>query len=198
MLALLAEARSYAAGDRFGARELPRLEILRGFMDYRAGDPAQASVSFVSAASRCEALKDWECYARALQNDASLAEEARDYTVALKAFADVLRALPPHLDRQLTADIWSNQGKVQVSAGLFEEGERSHRVSIPLHAEIGDCEGARVGIARLGSLLLQVGSLADGVNALTQATALDCPALLAVAAAVSKPHRRRLERFART
>ena len=183
VLSLLDEARRLAAQDASGAREVPRLDILRGFMDYRAGDPKQASAWFAKAAARCEQLKDWECYARARQNDASLAEEARDYTVALKAFADVLRVLPPHLDRQLTADIWSNQGKVQVSTGLFEQGEHSHRVSIRLHAEIDDCEGARVGIARLGSLLIQVGSLADGVSALAQATSLECPALLAVARA---------------
>src|SRR5262249_17802822 len=57
----------------------------------------------------------------------------------------------------------------------------SHRVSIRLHAEIPDCPGVRVGISRLGSLLVQVGSLADGVSALSDATSLDCPALLAVA-----------------
>ena len=34
----------------------------------------------------------------ALQNNASLAEEARDFTVALKAYADALRMLPPDLD----------------------------------------------------------------------------------------------------
>ncbi len=80
---------------------------------------------------------------------------------------------------QLTADIWGNQGTVQVAARLFDQAEHSHRVSIRLHAEIGDCPGARVGISRLGSLLVQVGSLADGVSALSEATSLECPALLA-------------------
>jgi CHAT domain-containing protein len=181
VLDLLEQAGKWASADRFGQRERPRIDILRGFMDYRAGSNSQASAWFEKAASQCERLKDWECYARALQNDAALAEEARNYTVALSAFANVLRVLPPDLDRQLTADIWGNQGSVQVSARLFDQAERSHRISIRLHAGIGDCAGARVGISRLGSLLVQVGSLADGVSALSEATSLDCPALLAAA-----------------
>jgi CHAT domain-containing protein len=181
VLDLLQQTSKWAAADRFGARELPRIDILRGFMDYRAGSNSKAQAWFEKAASQCEQLKDWECYARALQNHAALAEEARDYTVALTAFANVLRVLPPDLDRQLTADIWGNQGTVQVAARLFEQGEHSHRVAIRLHAAIGDCAGTRVGISRLGSLLVQIGSLADGVSALTKATSLECPALLAAA-----------------
>ena len=181
ILELLAQSGKWAAADRFGEREQPRIDILRGFMDYRGGDNTRASARFEKAAAQCEQLKDWECYARALQNHAALAEEARDYTVALRAFANVLRVLPPNLDQQLTADIWGNQGTVQVAARLFQQGEQSHRVSIRLHAEIGDCPGARVGISRLGSLLVQVGSLADGVSALSVATSLECPALLALA-----------------
>jgi CHAT domain-containing protein len=183
VLDLLEQSRKWASADRFGEREQPRIDILRGYMDYRAGSNSQASAWFEKAAAQCEQLKDWECYARALQNHASLAEEARDYTVALRAFADVLRVLPPNLDRQLTADIWGNQGTVQVAARLLDQGENSHRVSIKLHAEIGDCPGARVGISRLGALLVQVGSLADGVSALSEATSLECPALLAAAKA---------------
>jgi CHAT domain-containing protein len=178
---LLTEAQRLAGQDPFGARELPRLDILRGFMEYRAGNPANASAYFSKAASQCEALHDWECYARALQNSASLAEEARDFTVALKAYADALRVLPPHLDPQLTADIWGNQGRLQGTAGLVEQSEQSHRQSIRLHANIGDCEGARVGTARLGSLLVQVGSVAEGGSLLARATSLECPALLAAA-----------------
>jgi CHAT domain-containing protein len=181
VLDLLEQSRQWAKADRFGEREQPRIDIFRGYMDYGAGNNAQASAWFEKAAAQCEQLKDWECYARALQNHAALAEEARDYTVALRAFANVLRVLPPDLDRQLTADIWSNQGAVQVAARLFDQAEHSHRVAIRLHAEIPDCPGVRVGISRLGSLLVQVGSLADGVSALSDATSLDCPALLAAA-----------------
>ena len=181
VLDLLEQSRQWAKADRFGEREQPRVDIFRGYMDYLAGSNLHASAWFEKAAAQCEQLKDWECYARALQNHAALAEEARDYTVALTAFANVLRVLPPDLDQQLTADIWSNQGTVQVAARLFEQAEHSHRVSIRLHAEIPDCPGVRVGISRLGSLLVQVGSLADGVSALSDATSLDCPALLAAA-----------------
>jgi CHAT domain-containing protein len=180
-LDLLGEARTWARADRFGARELPRIDILQGFMDYGAGSNSQASARFDEAAAQCEQLKDWECYARAMQNTAVMAEQDRNYPVALGAFSSALRALPPDLDRQLTADIWGNQGSIQVSARLVDEGERSHRVSIRLHADIGDCAGTRVGVARLGSLLVQVGSLADGISALNEATSLECPALLAAA-----------------
>ncbi len=178
---LLTEAQRLAEQDRFGARELPRLQILRGFMEYRGGDPAKASAYFTRAAEQCEALRDWECHARALQNSASLAEEARDFTVALKAYADALRVLPPHLDPQLTADIWGNQGRLQGTAGFFQQSEQSHRVSIRLHANIDNCEGARVGLARLGTLLVQVGSIAEGLDHLTHAASLECADLLASA-----------------
>jgi CHAT domain-containing protein len=177
---LLDKAQRLAEADPFGARELPRLDILRGFMEYRAGNSPKANSYFAQAASRCETLRDWECYARALQNSAALAEEARDYTVALKAFADALRVLPPDLDPQLAADIWGNQGRLQGTAGLFQQSEQSHRVSIRLHANIDDCEGARVGMARLGTLLVQVGSIAEGLDELDRAASLECPALLAI------------------
>ena len=125
-------------------------------------------------------MRDWECYARALQNNASLAEEARDFTVALKAYADALRVLPPDLDSELTATIWGNQGRLQGTAGLFQQSERSHRVSIRVHANADDCEGTRVGVARLGNLLVQVGSIAEGLDQLTRAASLECPSLLAI------------------
>ena len=184
---LLTEAQRLAERDRFGARELPRLEILRGFMEYRGGETAKASAYFSRAAAQCEALHDWECYARALQNSASLAEEARDFMVALKAYEDALRVLPPHLDPQLTADIWGNQGRLQGTAGFFQKSEQSHRVSIRLHADIDDCEGARVGLARLGTLLVQVGSIAEGLDHLTHAASLECADLLASAKLDSAP-----------
>jgi CHAT domain-containing protein len=184
---LLNASQRLAERDSFAAREIPRLDILRGFMEYRGGDPAKANAYFSKAASRCEALRDWECYARALQNSASLAEEARDYTVALKAYADALRVLPPRLDPELTATIWGNQGRLQGTAGLFQQSEQSHRVSIRMHAEIDDCEGARVGTARLGGLLVQVGSIAEGLDQLSHAASLSCAELLPIAKVDSAP-----------
>ncbi len=53
-------------------------------------------------------------------------------------------------------------------------------MSIRLHANIDDCEGSRVGLARLGTLLVQVGSIAEGLDQLDRAASLECPALLAI------------------
>jgi CHAT domain-containing protein len=182
VFALLDEAERLARRDALGARELPRIEILRGFMEYRGDNPANATPFFNRAANECEALKDWECYARALQNIAARAEEQRDFAVALKAYADALRALPPELDPELTAYIWSNQGRLQGVAGLVEQSQQSHRTAIQLHAGTRDCEGVRMGAARLGSLLVQVGSVADGASVLARASSLECGALVSVAA----------------
>jgi CHAT domain-containing protein len=137
-------------------------------------------VLFAQAAAQCETLHDWECAARARQNVATLAEEARDYTVALKAYSDALRVIPPDL-KKLSADIWGNYGRLQGTVGLVRESGRSHRISIRLHADIADCDGARMGLARLGTLLVQVGSIGDGYSYLTRAASLECPALLASA-----------------
>ena len=79
VLALARAAQRLAEGSRFGAREVPRLDTLRGFMEFQADRTAEASGYFTKAATECERLKDWECYARARQNIASLAEEASDY-----------------------------------------------------------------------------------------------------------------------
>src|SRR5262249_37124386 len=114
---LLDRAEHFAGKDRYGARELPRLDNLRGFMEYRWGDASQAMTYFSKSAQQCAALRDWECHARALQNTATRAEEMKDFAVALEAYADALNVLPPDLDPRLTADIWSNQGRLQGLAG---------------------------------------------------------------------------------
>lgn len=174
-------AESLLAQTPFGSRELPRFEILRGFMEYRTGNSHQAVQHFTNAAQACEVLKDWECAARARQNIASLAEEARNYTVALQAYQDALQVLPPDVNRKLTADIWGNYGRLQGTAGLFRQSERSHRISMRLHAELANCDGTRMSIARLGTLLVQVGSIGDGHAYLARAASLECPALIASA-----------------
>ncbi len=98
-----------------------------------------------------------------LQNSAALAEEARGLDVALKKPTPMLCVFCPlDLDPQLTADIWGNQGRVQVTAGLVQQSEQSNRVPIRLHANIEDCEGRVMVLARLGTLLVQVGSIAEG------------------------------------
>ena len=79
----------------YGARELPRLDILTGFLEYLldALDAWRANV-LPQAAESCRELRDWDCYAMASQNLAQLAEEDKDYSFALSAYADALRLLP--------------------------------------------------------------------------------------------------------
>ena len=181
VLETLRAAESLFARTPYAARESPRFEILRGFMEYRTGNAPLAVTHFTQAAKTCETLKDWECAARARQNIASLAEEARDFTVALQAYNDALQSLPPELNPKLTADIWGNYGRLQGTAGLFRQSERSHRISMRLYADIANCDGTRISVARLGTLLVQVGSIGDGHAYLARAASLDCRALIASA-----------------
>ena len=177
---LLETSAKFARRAKFGAREMPRFDILRGFMDFRTGSTREAAELFTRAASECERLRDWECAARARQNIATMAEEARDYAVALQSYREALDALPPDLKPRLSADIWGNYGRLQAMAGLFRQAEISHRTSIHLHAMLADCDGTRMSVARLGTLLVQVGSIADGHLYLTRAASLECPALIAL------------------
>jgi hypothetical protein len=108
MQELLAMARKSLQKTRFGARELPRLQIMEGFLEYRLDAREPARADFAAAAQSCRKLQDWDCYAIAGQNLALLAYESKNYTVALSAFDDALRRLPPELDPKLAADIWSN------------------------------------------------------------------------------------------
>ncbi len=178
VLELLRTAQALAEQARYGERELPRFDILRGFMEFQADNVPGATALFMRAAERCEKLHDWECNARARQNVAILAEEQRNYTVALQAYGDALRVLPEDLDPKLSADIWSNYGRLQGTAGLFKPSEQSHRNSIRLHAAVEDCDGTRMSLARLGTLLVQVGSIGEGHTYLTRAASLDCRELL--------------------
>jgi len=179
--ALLHAAEALALESPFGARELPRFDIFRGFMEFRTGHASQASDRFTRAAQQCEQLRDWECYARARQNVAVIAEDARDYPAVLQAYQDALNVLPPDLNPRLSADIWGNYGRVQSMAGLFRQAEQSHRTSMRLHANLADCDGTRMALARLGTLLVQVGSVGEGRSYLGRAASLPCSALIATA-----------------
>jgi hypothetical protein len=55
-----------------GARELPRLAIMTGFLEYRFSEYARARALFSGAAQTCRLLRDWDCYAIAGQNVAML------------------------------------------------------------------------------------------------------------------------------
>jgi hypothetical protein len=179
--ALQAQAREQLALDAAGAAELPRLDIMAGFLEYRLDAPAAAQQIFISAAQRCRELQDWECYAIANQNLAALAIESRSYTIALASFSRLLSELPAGLDSKLTADIWNNYGTLQAFAGLYSDSERSHATAMRGYAQIGDCPGVRRTLARSGSLLVQLGSLGDAMSSLRQAATLDCPGLFQVA-----------------
>jgi CHAT domain-containing protein len=178
---LLNTAQALALQSRFGARELPRFDILRGFMEFRTGHASDASERFTRVAQQCEKLRDWECYARARQNVAVIAEDARDYPAVLQAYQDALSVLPPDLNPTLSADIWGNYGRVQSMAGLFRQAEQSHRTSMRLHADLADCDGTRMALARLGNLLVQVGSVSEARSYLARAASMDCPTLIAFA-----------------
>lgn len=182
---LLSAARQYAIASGAGARELPRLDIMTGFLEYMLDDPARARDLFAQAARSCRMLKDWDCYAIASQNLALLAEASKNYAFALSAYGDALQALGPQIDPKVAADIWNNLGRLQGVVGLFSSSARSHAAAMREYAALGDCPGVRRTLVRSGSLLVQIGTLADAENYLQQAASLDCATLLASASAAS-------------
>jgi CHAT domain-containing protein len=173
----------YFLADPVGARELPRLNIMAGFLAYQLDAPGRARALFSSAAQTCKTAQDWDCYAIATQNLALAEYESRNYTVALSAFADVLRLLPPGLDPKLSADIWNNYGLLQGLMGLHSNSERSQATAMREFAQLGDCQGVRRSLAQAGNLLVQLGSLSDAMSDLQQAATLDCAGLLTAEAA---------------
>lgn len=177
----LGTARRYESAVPYGARELPRLDILTGFLEYLLDAPARSRQFFAEAAESCRELRDWDCYAVASQNLAQLAEEDKNYSSALSTYADALRLLPPELDPKLTADIWNNLGRVQGIIGLFSASEHSHAAAMQAYARLGDCQGVRRSLVRAGNLLVHVGNLADAESDLARAASLACPSLLASA-----------------
>lgn len=179
----LAIERRYESADRSGARELPRVDILTGYLEYLLNALEPSRASFTLAARSCRDLRDWDCYAVASQDLAQLAEQSKDYSVALSAYADALRRLPAELDPKLAADIWNNLSRVQTIVGLFSASERSHSAAMQAYARLGDCQGIRRSLVRAGNLLVHVGNLADAEDDLARAASFDCPRLLAAATA---------------
>ena len=183
-LQLLDLSAALARRAHFGARELARLMILRGFLEFASGDSRAASAFFMRAAAQCQALRDWECHARAQQNLAGIAEDTGDNAAALHEFAGALQSLSPDVAPRLAADIWDNLGRLQgYVGGLFSLGEQSQLQAIRLYASIDDCDGARRALSTLGDILVHVGSVADAVVYLDRALSHDCAAMLAAAAA---------------
>ena len=193
---LQAAAREYFLADPAGSRELPRLDIMTGFFVYRFSEFDRARQLFSAAADSCRAARDWDCYAIASQNVALLEYEGKNYSVALAAFSNALRSLPPGLDQKLAADIWNNYGSLQGLMGFFSGSERSHAAAMRDYAQLGDCQGVRRNLARSGNLMVQLGTLGDAKNNLQQAASLDCAGLLATA--VSGSSETRADAYARS
>jgi CHAT domain-containing protein len=178
-LQLLDDARALAERARFGARELARVTLLRGFLDYATDKPTAAAGFFTQAAAQCQALRDWECYARARMNGALMAEETSNNAVALQGYADALQTLSPAVAPGLTADIWDNLGRLQGYMGLFSLGEQSQLNAIQLYARIDNCDGVRRALSTLGSIVVHVGNVDDALVYLKLASIHECSALLA-------------------
>ena len=179
----LSIARRYENSDRYGARELPRVDILTGFLEYLLNARDASRESFSVAAKSCRELRDWDCYAMASNNLAELAEQGNDYSTALSVYADALRLLPVELDPKLVAAILNNIGRLQGVVGLFSASERSQTAAMQTYARLGDCDGVRRSLVRAGTLLVHVGNLADAESDLTRAASFECPGLLASATA---------------
>jgi len=177
-LQLLNLSGALASQARFGARELARLTILRGFVEYTTGDARAAGEFFAQAAAQCTALRDGECDARARMNGAEIAEETGNNAFAMQGYADALRTLSPAVAPGLTADIWDNLGRLQGYLGLFSLGEQSQLNAIGLYTQIDNCYGVRRALSTLGSILVHVGNVDDALVYLNLATAHDCSALL--------------------
>jgi CHAT domain-containing protein len=182
MRQLLAGARKSLRSTPFGARELPRLQIMEGFLEYRLEARGPARAAFTEAAQSCRQMRDWDCYALANQDLAALAYESKNYTVALFAFGDALKQLPPELDPKLAADIWANYGSMQGRVGLVSSSQRSYATAMRVYGQLGDCRGVRRSLQHSGNLMVQLGSISDAKNDLQQAVSLDCVELLAGAA----------------
>jgi CHAT domain-containing protein len=178
VFALLDASEKEAHRARFGSRELPRLNILRGFMEYVADRPDASTAHFGQASAQCEAAKDWECYARARQNLGAMAEETHNYAFALQAFEDALKRLDVDTAPELAADIWGNLGRLQSTAGIIAPSAQSLGNAMRIYAHIDSCDGARRSLVRLGRLLAQVGSIEDALGYLHRGASLACPQLL--------------------
>jgi len=179
---LFAAARGDYSASRFDARELPRLDIMTGFLEYILDNPdapARVQAIFAGAAQTCAELRDWDCYAAANQNLAVLAAESKNNATALAAYDNALRRLPPEVNPKLAADIWNNYGRLQGVVGLYSASARSHATAIRAYAQLGDCPGVRRSLSYAGSLMVQIGTLSDAEDYLQQAASSGCTDLLA-------------------
>ena len=141
-------AQRLAVSSRFGAREVPRLDTCAASWISSATAPPRQAATSRRPPAQCERLKDWECYARARQNIASLAEEAQRSPGSAGGLRRGLATCAGGSEwPQLSADI-SEQPRLvlQAQAGLFsaERGVAS-RGRFASTCRSGDCDGARIG-----------------------------------------------------
>lgn len=162
-----------------GIRELPRVQILEGFLQDRADHPEEAERLLTEAARSCRLLRDWECFARARQDFAVLAEERQNYAAALAAFDEALDSLDAARAPKLVADISYNLGRLQGRVGLAGRSEQAHRTAMRLYARLGYCARVRRSASSLGEMLVNVGSIGEGAVYLERVITLSCPQLLA-------------------
>ena len=168
----------------FAQRELPRIDMFQGFIDYLDDKQSEATKLWTQAAETCSRLGDWQCYAQARQNNAAIAEEQKDYAFAMSVYEDALHALKLVPTPDLTADVADNLGRLQARIGLFGPSEQSRKTAMQIYAQVGNCAGARRSAASLGMLLMAVGSIGDASAYLDQAVSARCPELLG---AISEP-----------
>lgn len=175
---LLHDAAHAFRSSPLGVRELPRLTSIEGFLAYRAGALQRATQRFNRAAASCKRLGDWECFARARQNVASLAEEQQNYPTALSSYQQALRSLDTSRMPLLAADISFNLARLESQMGLFGRSEKDQQTAMRLYGQLGQCDHVRRSAASLGEMLVDVGSVNDAVTYLKQAATLTCPQLL--------------------
>lgn len=164
-----------------GQRELPRLEMLSGFLQYRLGKPDLAAASFDRAAEECRKLSDWGCFAGARQNLAAIAEDEQNFSAALADYSDAFKALDASRNPMLAASIADNLGRLQGRTGLIRLSEQSEQTAMRLYAQLSDCDGVRRVVSTLGEMLVRIGSIGDSAVYLDQAATLDCRDLLSAA-----------------
>ncbi|HUK01884.1 MAG TPA: CHAT domain-containing protein [Steroidobacteraceae bacterium] len=178
---LLAAAAQAFERSGVGARELPRLATLEGFYRFQQGDRPRARELFAYSVSACQAIRDWECFARARMNLAALAEDEQNYSAALQAYEDALKPLDAERVPGVAADIADNLGRLEARAGLESRAEESHLMAMRLYARVGDCDGTRRSASSLGDMLARAGSGGDASLYLRAVVRLSCPVLLAAA-----------------
>ena len=180
----LAAARVGLSSSPLGLREVLRLDLVTGALEFELNAPAKAQPLFAASARRCGELGDWECYSTGIQNLAFLSEESNNFSVALSVYAQALRNLDSARYPRLVADIQDNLGRVQGRVGLFSESQRTHEAAMRQYAQLGDCAGVRRSLVKIGHLMEQIGELSDAEATLQSVVSLECPALLANAAAL--------------